>query len=140
MNKTIISVLILAVASLGLSFYALDKAKEPVKLGMVNASNVFYADNATTTQQGGQWISTAAVQLIPRDDGRQFARLSVAPYSTSTVWVWQATSTDLVVASQGIAIHASTTSNYYQIDSDNLYRGEIQVISDGDTYVSWISQ
>ena len=102
-------------------------------------SEAFYADSATTTEHGSMWLNSTARQIIQKDSHRHFVRITVAPYSTSTAYIWQATSTDLVTVNGGIPLNSSTT-DFYEIKADNLYLGNIQGISDGDTKIYWIAQ
>ena len=109
-------------------------------LGFSQNSNIFYANSATTTQHGSAWLSSAASELIFRNDNRHFVKISLKPNSTNTAWIWQSTSTaDIIVGAGGIPL-SSTTDKSYTIDSNNLYRGEIQGIGGGDVEISWIEQ
>ena len=101
-------------------------------------SGAFYANSATTTEHGSTWLSSTASQFLQRDDYRRFVRITIAPSSTSTGYIWQATSTDLVTTNGGIVISSSTPT--YEIKANNLYRGPIQGISEGDTKIYWIAQ
>lgn len=99
----------------------------------------FYADSATTTEHGSMWLNSTAQQIVQKDSHRHFARITVAPYSTSTAYIWQATSTDLVTTSGGIPLNSSTT-DFYETKANDPYMGNIQGISDGDTKIYWIAQ
>lgn len=99
----------------------------------------FYADAATTTEHGSAWLTTSASELIYTNSKRQFAEFRVDKNSTNTAYLWQATSTDLVTVEGGIVLNA-TTSPSYRINGDNLYRGDVQGIADGDVKIYWIAQ
>ena len=139
-NKTILLIAGIIVIVAVLVTYVNLKTSQP-PLGYVGSTNTFVAAN-DNTDNSSAWIGSTANATIAKNPSRQFCRITVVPYSTSTVWLWQNTSTDLVVTGKGIPLNSSTTNYdaYYQIDGDNLYRGEIQLISEGNTKVSWICQ
>ena len=132
-----LKMLIWAVIIIGAVFLFTNSQKSEQLAG--GEGNFFYADSSVTTQHGSVWLSSAASTIVSRDNDRHFAIFTISEDATSTAFIWQVTSTDLVTTSGGVALNASTTSSY-EINADNLYRGAIQGISDGDTQIFYIAQ
>lgn len=117
--------------------FFITNAQKADQLGFVGSNNIFVAVDDTDDHKSVTVTTTA--YAIAKNPSRQYARFSVdLYYSTSSVWIWQNTSTDSVVINKGIQLCTSTS--YYEIDSTNLYQGEIQLISEGWAKVSWIEQ
>lgn len=110
-------------------------------VGGLYSGNFFYANSATTSEHSSMWLETTALEIMHGIDEypRQFARITISADATGTAYIWQATSTDLVTTSGGIPLTASTSPTF-TIDADNLYRGNIQGISDVSVKIFWIEQ
>lgn len=143
MNKSIIILLISCVilgAAIGIMLMA--KQMQQVEFrGFMGSANTFSAPQSATTSHGTVWTSTTAY-AIGKNADRQYLFIAPHPYSTSTVWLWMNTSTDRVATGKGIPLSSLGTSTipYFEIDSDNLYIGEVQLISEVDTEVNWFEK
>ena len=137
MKKLIVIILLFLIVGLG-AFLLGSKSKSNLGVYSPGGPNVFNAPDSASGHSN-LWVSSTAYG-ISKNASRTYFRIASFPYSTSTVWVWQATSTDLVATGKGIPLNSSSSASIYEIDYDNLYKGEIQLISEGDTRVSWFEK
>ena len=130
MKKLIIKLLLVILGGSG-AVVGIDK------LG--SASNKFEKPTNTFTSAG-----LVATQLSALNYNRQYER--IINIGTSTAWIWLNTSTDYVVAGQGIPLApmSTTTPNYdnstFVIDVNNLYFGPIQTIASDYTRLFMIEK
>ena len=134
MKDTLI-IIIVAALLIGAGFFlGVRVPSEQPMGGLVSGHNIF--DNATNSSSS---VGVGAGSILSRNPNRQYA--SLCNYAGGIVWLYFTATDTGVVVSQGKAISSSTIHGpCYEIDSTNLYTGQIYGIADATSIIQTIEE